>query len=224
MQESHYFTIISSIFVALLMISETVATKLFQLGPFIFTGGIIVFPITYIFGDILTEVYGYKKSRKIIWTGFFAITLMSLIYWLVGILPPAQSWQNQQAYDSILGFVPRIVMASIIAYFTGEFANSYVLAKMKILTRGKYLWTRTIGSTIVGEGVDTILFVLIGFYGLVPTTILITAIISGYLFKVLYEIIATPITYKIVKFLKRVEGIDYYDYDTNFNPFLIRNN
>jgi hypothetical protein len=217
-----YFSIISTLFVATLMISNTVAAKLFSLGPLIFTGGVLIFPVTYIFGDILTEVYGYSRARKIIWTGFAALILMSLIYWIVGLLPPAPTWQNQDAYIAILGVVPRIVLASIVGYWAGSFANSVVLAKMKLLTKGKHLWTRTIGSTIVGEGVDTALFVLIGFYGTVSGTILILAILSGYAFKVLYEVIATPITYKIVGFLKKSEGIDAFDYKTKFNPFFFR--
>lgn len=216
-----YFGIISVLFVALLMISNTVASKLFSIGPLIFTGAVLVFPLTYIFGDVLTEVYGYGRSRRIIWTGFFALILMSAIYWLVGLLPPASVWQNQEAYLSILGVVPRIVLASIIGFWAGSFANSFVLAKMKILTKGKHLWTRTIGSTIVGEGVDTVLFVLIGFYGTAPGMILLLAIISGYIFKVGYEVIATPITYKIVNSLKKAEGIEIYDTQTKFNPFML---
>ena len=214
-----YFSIVSTLFVAMIMISNIVATKLFSLGPLIFTGGILIFPITYIFGDILTEVYGYSRSRKIIWTGFFALILMSFIFWIVGLLPPAPTWQNQEAYLLILGSVPRIVLASIIGYWAGEFANSFVLAKMKLLTKGKRLWMRTISSTIVGEGVDTVLFVFIGFYGVIPGSILFIAILSGYAFKVAYEIVATPITYKIVGFLKKAEGVDHYDYNTNFSPF-----
>lgn len=214
-----YFSIISTLFVATIMISNTVATKLFSLGPLIFTGGVLIFPITYIFGDILTEVYGYSRARKVIWTGFIALIFMSLIYWIVGLLPPAPTWPNQEAYVAILGFVPRIVLASIIGYWAGSFVNSFVLAKMKLLTKGKHLWTRTIGSTIVGEGVDTILFVSIAFYGIVSGGILILAIIFSYAFKVAYEIIATPITYKIVKFLKKTEGIDTYDKNTKFSPF-----
>jgi queuosine precursor transporter len=217
-----YFSIVSSVFVAVLLISNTVATKLFSLGPFIFTGAIFVFPISYIFGDVLTEVYGYNKSRRIIWTGFFCLVGMSIIYWVVGLLPPAPGWNNQEAYSAILGIVPRLVFASIIAFWAGEFSNSFVLAKMKILTSGKHLWTRTIGSTIVGEGVDTALFVFLGFFGTMPMNVLIMAIISGYMFKVLYEVIATPITYKVVGFLKKKENIDYYDHKTNFNPFLFQ--
>ena len=214
-----YYSIISTLFVATLMISNVVATKLFSLGSLIFTGGILIFPITYIFGDILTEVYGYSRSRRIIWTGFFSLIFMAFIFWIVGLLPPAPTWQNQDAYLLILGFVPRIVLASIIGYWAGEFANSFVLAKMKLLTKGKHLWARTISSTIAGEGVDTALFVLIGFYGVVSGPILLMAILSGYIFKVAYEAAATPITYKIVGFLKKAEGIDHYDYKTRFSPF-----
>lgn len=217
-----YFGIISTLFVATIMISNTVATKLFSLGPLIFTGGVLIFPITYIFGDILTEVYGYSLSRKVIWTGFVALILMSLVYWIVGLLPPAPSWANQEAYISILGLVPRIVLASIIGYWAGSFSNSIVMAKMKVLTKGKRLWTRTIGSTVVGEGVDTTLFVLIAFWGLLPGGIMVLAIISGYAFKVVYEVAATPITYKIVSFLKKAEGMDIYDRDTKFSPFKLR--
>ena len=214
-----YYSIISTLFVATLMISNVVATKLFSLGPLILAGGILIFPITYIFGDILTEVYGYSRSRRIIWTGFFSLIFMAFIFWIVGLLPPAPTWQNQDAYLLILGLVPRIVLASIIGYWAGEFTNSFVLAKMKLLTKGKHLWARTISSTIAGEGVDTALFVLIGFYGAVSGTILLVAILSSYIFKVAYEVAATPITYKIVGFLKKAEGIDHYDYNTKFSPF-----
>lgn len=214
-----YFSIISSIFVAVLLISNTVTVKLIHIGPFIFSGAIILFPLSYIFGDILTEVYGYSKSRRIIWTGFGCLIFMSLIYLIVGFLPAAPGWNNQEAYWSILGFAPRVVLASIIAYFSGEFSNSFVLSKMKVITQGKHLWARTIGSTIVGEGVDTALFVWIAFIGIVPGNILVVAAISSYFFKVFYEIIATPLTYKIVAFLKKEEGIDVYDYDVRFNPF-----
>lgn len=214
-----YFSIVSSIFVAVLMVSNTIATKLFSLGPFIFTGAIFVFPISYIFGDILVEVYGYSRSRKVIWTGFFTLVCMSIIYWLVGLLPPAPGWENQEAYIAILGVVPRIVIASIIGFWAGEFSNALVLAKLKILTSGRHLWTRTIGSTIIGQGVDTVLFTFIGFFGTIPNNILVVAILSGYAFKVVYEAVATPLTYKIVGFLKKREGIDYFDNKTDFNPF-----
>jgi len=215
-----YFSIISSLFVTVLLISNTVATKFFSLGPFIFTGAILIFPISYIFGDILVEVYGYSNSRKIIWTGFFALAFMSLVYWLIGILPSASGWENQEAYLKILGVVPRIALASIIGFLAGEFSNSFVLSKLKILTKGRHLWTRTISSTIVGQGVDSILFTFIGFYGLIPNSILIIAILSGYLFKVIYEVVATPLTYFIINYIKRKENLDVYDYKTRYNPFI----
>lgn len=214
-----YFDIILGLFVAVLLISNIASSKILNLGPFTFDGGTILFPLAYIFGDILTEVYGYKRSRKVIWTGFFSIILASAIFWIVGILPPANGWENQKAYDAILGIMPRIVLGSLIAYFAGEFSNSYVLAKMKIWTKGRWLWTRTMGSTVVGEGVDTSLFVLIAFLGILPLSLLIAVIISNYIFKVGVEVLFTPITYKIVGFLKRKENEDYYDYKTNFNPF-----
>jgi queuosine precursor transporter len=222
MQRYKYYDIILGLFVAVLIISNIASTKILRLGLFTFDGGTILFPVSYIFGDILTEVYGYKASRRVIWTGFAAALLMSLTFITVGKLPSAADWGNQDAYDKILGLTPRIVVASLIAYFAGEFSNSFTLAKLKILTRGKWLWTRTIGSTIIGEGVDTLLFVLIAFWGVLPGELLITVIISNYVFKVGFEAILTPLTYRVVRFLKRSEGVDTYDYDTNFNPFAIK--
>lgn len=216
---SKYFFFIGVLFVAVLMISNTVAVKLIEIGPFIFAGAIFIFPISYIFGDVLTEVYGYRATRKIIWSGFAALILMSLGYIFVQQLPAAPFWSGQAAYDSILGFVPRIVFGSIIAFFVGEFCNSYVLSRMKVWMEGRALWMRTIGSTVVGEGVDTIVFVLIAFAGTVPAVALFTIIWSGYLFKVAYEIIATPITYWIVGKLKKAEGIDVYDRGIDYSPF-----
>jgi uncharacterized integral membrane protein (TIGR00697 family) len=208
--------------VAVLLISNVASSKILKLGPFTFDGGTILFPISYIFGDILTEVYGYRKSRRVIWTGFFAALLMSAIFIVVGKLPPAPGWTNQDAYEKILGLTPRIVIASLVAYFSGEFSNSYTLAKMKILTRGRWLWTRTIGSTIVGEGVDTMLFVFIAFYGALSPQLLFAVIISNYVFKVGFEIIMTPATYYVANLLKRQEQVDTFDYDTNFNPFAVK--
>ena len=217
--KSKYFQYIAIAFVALLMISNTVSVKLVGFGPFVFAGAIFIFPITYIFGDILTEVYGYGPTRRIIWSAFVAQIGMSLGYLFVQYLPAASFWGGQEAYATILGFVPRIVGASMIAFFFGEFSNSYVLSRMKVLMNGKHLWMRTIGSTIVGEGVDSIVFALIAFYGTVPLAGLVTLIISGYLFKVGYEIIATPITYLVVGKLKKAEGIDAFDRGVNYNPF-----
>lgn len=220
MQKNYkYLSIISVFFVSVLLISNVASSKIVDLRWFTFDGGTLLFPLSYIFGDILTEVYGYKKSRGVIWLGFFMALLMSVVFIVVGKLPSASGWNNQAAYDAILGLTPRIVCASLIAYFFGEFSNSFVLAKMKILTRGKWLWTRTIGSTLVGELVDSVLFILIAFSGILPNSLLLTLIISNYVFKTAVEILFTPITYKVVKFLKKREGEDYYDTDTNFNPF-----
>ena len=209
-------------FVAVLLISNIASTKILKLGPFTFDGGTILFPLSYIFGDILTEVYGYRRSRRVIWTGFFMTFLMSLILIIVGKLEPAPGWENQDAYMKILGLTPRIVLASLVAYFAGEFSNSYILAKMKIWTKGKWLWTRTIGSTLVGEGVDTFLFVMIAFYSTIPLWLLLTVGISNYIFKTGIEAVFTPLTYKIVRFLKREEQEDYYDIGTKFNPFRVK--
>ncbi|MCX6785320.1 MAG: queuosine precursor transporter [Candidatus Komeilibacteria bacterium] len=219
MKNYKYFDIILGLFVAVLLISNIASTKILLLGPFNFDGGTILFPLAYIFGDILTEVYGYRQSRRVIWLGFFSALLMSAVLMIVGALPAAPGWENQNAYMAILGLTPRIVLASLIAYFTGEFSNSFVLAKMKILTNGKWLWMRTIGSTLIGEGLDTILFCLIAFLGVLPTELLIAVIISNYVFKCGVEVIFTPLTYKIVGFLKKAENEDYYDRETKFNPF-----
>jgi len=211
-----------ALFVAVLIISNVASTKILMIGSFIkFDGGTILFPISYIFGDILTEVYGYSRARRVIWIGFFCAALAALIFYIVQILPPARGWENQEAYVKILGLTPRIVAASLVAYFAGEFSNSFTLAKMKIFTRGKWLWTRTIGSTLIGELVDTLLFVTIAFFGIFDLSLLCSVFISNYIFKVGVEVIATPLTYVIVRFLKRSEGIDYYDYRTKFNPFHI---
>jgi queuosine precursor transporter len=214
-----YLDIITAAFVAVLLISNVVSAKILRLGPFTFDGGTILFPLSYIFGDVLTEVYGYRRSRRVIWLGFGSALLMSLVFIAVGKLPAARGWENQEAYEKILGLTPRIVAASLIAFFSGEFSNSFVLAKMKILTRGRWLWTRTIGSTLVGEFVDTMLFCSIAFLGVLNRELLIATIVSNYIFKVGVEVIFTPVTYGVVGFLKRREHEDYYDYRTDFSPF-----
>jgi uncharacterized integral membrane protein (TIGR00697 family) len=220
MQKSYkYLTSISVFFVSVLLISNIASTKIIDLKWFLFDGGTLLFPLSYIFGDILTEVYGYKRAKNVIWLGFFMALLMSLVFIVVGKLPPAPGWDNQNAYDLILGLTPRIVIASLIAYTIGSFSNSFILAKIKILTKGKMLWVRTISSTIVGEFLDSIIFIIIAFWGILPNSLLITLIISNYLFKTAIEILFTPATYKIVAFLKKKEGEDYYDTNTNFNPF-----
>lgn len=216
-----YLDLIMVAFVVVLMVSNVVSTKILVLGPLTFDGGTILFPLSYIFGDLLTEVYGYKQSRRVIWAGFGAISIMAVVFALVGALPPAKGWEHQAAYEAILGMTPRIVIASLLAYFAGEFSNSWVLAKMKILTHGRWLWARTITSTLVGQGVDTLLFVFAAFYGLLPGGLLLSVLISNYLFKCGIEAILTPVTYRVVNGLKRVEREDYYDYDTDFSPFKI---
>ncbi len=222
-KQFHYLDLITGIFVAILLISNVASSKITVLGPLTLDAGTILFPFSYIFGDILTEVYGYGKDRKIIWIGVVTNLLMAIIFMIVGALPSAPDWHNQHAYDVILGLTPRIVLASITAYFVGEFANSFTMAKMKIFTKGKYLWTRTVGSTLIGELFDTLLFITIAFYGVFPTQVLISLLISNYIFKVGVEVVFTPITYLVVNFLKKVEHEDYYDFKTNFNPFVFRN-
>lgn len=200
-----YFDIIMALFVAVLLISNIASTKILTLWKFTFDGGTILFPLSYIFGDILTEVYGYRNSRKVIWTGFFCALLLSLVLWIVQVLPPASGWDNQASFESLLGFIPRIVMASLTAYIAGEFSNSFVLSKLKIKTKGKYLWMRTISSTLIGEGIDTIIFCLVAFWGVLPAGLLVSVIISNYIFKCGVEIVFTPITYKVVRFLKNTK-------------------
>ena len=214
-----YFDVIVGLFVAVLLISNIASTKIVSIWKFTFDGGTILFPLSYIFGDILTEVYGYRKSRKAIWIGFLCALIMSVTLGLIGLIRPAEGWELQDAYMAILGQTPRIVTASLVAYFAGEFSNSYILAKMKVWTKGKWLAARTISSTIVGQGIDTLLFVLIAFFGLYSNSLILLIIISNYVFKVSLEIVFTPLTYKIVNSLKRAEKVDYYDYRTNFNPF-----
>ncbi len=217
--EAKFLAPITGLFVAVLIISNIASTKIALIGPLVLDAGTVLFPLSYIFGDILTEVYGYKKARRVIWTGFLSLVLMSLVFFIVGLLPSAPGWENQQAYDLILGIVPRIAIASMIAYFAGEFSNSFILAKMKIATGGKKLWTRTIGSTIAGQAVDTVLFSVIAFYGVLPFDIFIALVVSNYIFKVGVEILFTPATYAIASYLKKEEQLDTFDYKTNFSPF-----
>lgn len=217
-----YLSIISGLFVSSLLVSNIIAQKLIPVGPFVFTAGILLFPVTYIFGDCLTEVYGYARTRQIIWTGFAGNILLSFFMQLSIWLPPANGWGLQSEFAQVFSSVPRIVAASVVAYWVGEFSNSYVMAKMKIWTQGRNLWMRTIGSTVVGQGFDTAVFVLIAFYGNTPNSVIITIIWSGYLFKVFYEALATPLTYWIVNTLKKHEGIDRFDRSTNFTPFSLK--
>lgn len=222
LKEYRHLISVAMIFVSVLLISNVASSKILQLGPFEFDGGTILFPLSYIFGDILTEVYGYKRTRKIIWLGFAMNILMAVIFMIVGALPASEGWGNQTAYEAILGWTPRIVLASVLAYFAGEFSNSYILAKIKVWMEGKWLFVRTITSTFVGEGFDTLIFVMVAFYGVLPNELLIVVLLSNYIFKVGVEVVFTPITYLIVRYLKKSESVDVYDRNTNFNPFKLQ--
>jgi len=221
-----FYDLLVHIFVVILLISNLVGQKI-CIVPFIHffghvprvSGAQLLFPITYIFGDIFTEVYGYGASRRAIWIAFFSNILLTLVGVFVVAFPAAPEWTNQKAFESVFYIVPRFVVASLVAFWAGEFTNSYTLAKMKLWTNGKWLWTRTVGSTITGQFVDTTTVIIIAFIGWTPWLTMLNLIISGYLFKVIYEVAATPITYWIVNNLKRAEGIDVYDRGTNFNPF-----
>jgi uncharacterized integral membrane protein (TIGR00697 family) len=230
-----FFDIILGIFIAVLLVSNVASSaKIVDLGfsvlniPMAFDAGTILFPIGYVFGDILTEVYGYQRSRRVIWTGFFSLALAALVFWVISILPGEVTWQGyagDKAYQSILGGMSSggIVLASLAGFWLGEFSNSFILAKMKILTRGRWLWSRTIGSTLVGELVDTVMFVVVASaFGVFPWSLFLTLTLTNYLFKVAVEVLMTPVTYLVVRALKRAEGEDYYDRDTNFNPFVMQ--
>lgn len=218
-----YYDLVMAAFVTILICSNLIgASKVCNLFGFTFGAGILFFPISYVFGDILTEVYGYARSRKVVWAGFGALAFTSFMCWVVIKMPPSPGYLNQAALETVFGGTPRIVIASLGAYFIGEFTNSYTLAKMKIWTKGKFLWTRTVGSTIVGELVDSLVFYPLAFLGIWPADLVIKVMISNYVIKVLWEILMTPLTYKVVAFLKRAENEDYYDYQTNFTPFSLK--
>ncbi len=206
-------------FIVVLLISNLIGPKICQVGPLQISGAELFFPITYICGDIFTEVYGYGTSRRAVWMGFFAMALLSIMGAFAVALPPAPDWPDQKAFATVFGVVPRFAMASLIAYWAGEFTNSYTVAKLKLATDGRWLWTRTIGSTITGQAVDTTLIILIAFWGFSWRTLL-TMILSSYLTKVAYEVLATPLTYLVVGWLKRVEQVDTFDRTTNFSPFI----
>jgi len=219
MNLSHRFLIVTALFITCLITANIIAVKVISLGPLILPAAVVIFPLSYIFGDILTEVYGYRWARRVIWLGFFCNLIFVLFAWVGQILPSASFWEGQEAYERILGYAPRILLASFCGYLVGELANSFVLAKMKILTRGRFLWSRTIGSTIVGQGLDTLIFITIAFIG-TPSFVLIM-VLYHWLVKTLIEAVLTPFTYGVVNFLKKKETVDTYDYKTNFNPFLI---
>jgi len=217
-----YLDIITTAFAVVLILSNIASSKILSLGWFSFDGGTIIFPLSYIFGDILTEVYGYARARRVIWIGFAMNLLMVITFFVVGKLPPALDWNLQGAFDSILGVVPRIVLGSLCAYLFGEFINSYILAKIKIKTAGKYLWLRAIGSTAVGQFFDTTIFLVIAFAGVLPWNLIWVLWISNYIFKILTEVVLLPVTYRVVGFLKKKEQEDHFDRDTDFNPIKLK--
>ncbi len=228
---SHRFVVVTAIFVTSLITSNIIAVKLITLGigpweiggivlPAPLPAAIIIFPLSYIVGDILTEVYGYRQARRVIWLGFLCNLIAVGAFWLAGLIPALHP-EVQAAYNRILGYVPRILAASFAAYLVGEFANSFVLAKMKVRTQGRFLWARTIGSTVVGQGLDSSVFIAIAFAFVLPWPVLVGSIITHWVIKTGYEVVATPFTYAVINYLKRKEGIDTYDYDTDFNPLLV---
>lgn len=218
-----YYDFVMAAFVTVLLCANLIGvSKVVTVAGFTFSGGNLFFPLSYLFGDILTEVYGYARARRVVWAGFSALFFASFMSWIVLSLPPADGYTGQEALETVFGSTWRIVLASMFAYFAGEFTNSFVLARMKMLTRGKYLWTRTIGSTVAGEMVDTLLFYPLAFYGSWPTDLLLKVMLANYCIKVGWEILATPLTYKIVGALKRVENEDFFDWKTNFTPFSLK--
>jgi len=224
---SHRFVIIVAIFVTCLITANIIAVKPISFGVSLFglpvslPAAIVIFPVSYIVGDILTEVYGYRQARRVIWLGFFCNLIAVIAIWLGQRLPPASVWGGQEAYEIIFRYTSQILFASFLAYLVGEFSNSFVLAKMKIMTKGQWLWTRTIGSTIVGQGLDAAIFITIAYIGRFSLSFIAITILTHWVVKVGYEAIATPFTYAVVNFLKRKEAIDTYDYETRFNPFLV---
>ncbi len=223
MKSFKYLDLILGAFVTVLIVSNIAsAAKIVMVGPFTYDAGTLLFPLSYIFGDVLTEVYGYKASRRVIWIGFAMIALMSAVILLVGALPPEAEWSKnvgQEAYDKIFGLTPRIVLGSLLGYWAGSFANAIVMARMKVATGGRWLAARTIGSTVIGEFFDTIVFCLVAFLGALPNDVVASIVVSNYIFKVGVEVLFTPLTYAIVNGLKRVEGVDANDAETNLNPF-----
>jgi queuosine precursor transporter len=219
MHRFRYLDALTTAFVVILLVSNLLAQKVIRIGPFSTSGAMVLFPITYIFGDVFTEIYGYTASRRAIWLGFFGTALLYAVSALVIALPADPEWHNQAAFITVFGFLPRILIASLIAFWAGEFANSYTMAKLKLITKGRMLWTRTVGSTVVGQAVDTTLVIVITFAGTFSPHKLVTIILTGYLLKVAYEVLATPLTYLVIGWLKRAEHVDTFDTHTNFNPF-----
>ena len=225
-----YYDFVMAAFVALLLLSNVIGAgkvaviHLPLVGDWPFGAGILFFPVSYVIGDVLTEVYGYARARRVIWAGFAAVVFMAFMAWVVVALPPAPSWTNQAAYEAVFGQVPRIVLASVCAFWAGEFVNSYVMARMKLWTDGRHLWTRTIGSTVVGEGVDSLIFYPLAFLGAQGWTpaLVVTVLFTQWALKVGWEVLLTPVTYAVVGWLKRAEGVDVFDRGTDFSPFRTR--
>ncbi len=229
-QAFRYYDFVMAAFVAILLLSNVIgAGKVAQIvlpgiGPWPFGAGILFFPVSYVIGDVLTEVYGYARARRVIWAGTAAVVFMAFMSWVVVALPPAPTWTNQAAYATIFGQVPRIVLASVCAFWAGEFVNSYVMARMKLRTGGRHLWMRTIGSTVLGEGVDSLIFYPLAFLGAQGFTpqLVVTVMFTQWALKVAWEVILTPVTYAVVGALKRAEGVDVFDHGTDFTPFRTR--
>jgi len=222
MKQYKYLGLITSLYITFQLVSDVTAGKIVQLGIFTVSATVLYFPFTYIFADVLTEVYGYAKARSVVWMVLFCSIVAGLIYMLVAYLPPAKGFADNEAFVRVLGQIPRILFGGWIAVWVGGILNDYVLAKMKIWTKGKYLWTRTISSTIVGEGANTILFYTIALYSVIPNSLIFSSILSGWFLKVLVETFLTPVTYLVINKLKKVEGEDFYDYKTDFNPLIIK--
>ncbi len=215
-----YFDYVMAAFVAILLLSNLIgAAKLASLGGYTFGAGILFFPVSYVIGDVLTEVYGYANARRCVWAGFAALLFMAFMSWVVVALPPAAGWNGQAAYESVFGSTWRIVLASVVAFWAGEFVNSFILARMKILTGGRWLWSRTIGSTFFGQAVDSLIFYPIAFLGIWSTAQVLTVMVTNWLLKVLWEALLTPVTYAVVSWLKRREGVEVFDTGTDFSPF-----
>jgi queuosine precursor transporter len=218
---SSFFVAVVALFVTCLVISNVIAVKLAMVQGLVLPAGIIIFPVSYLLADVLTEVYGYRAARRVLWLGFFCNLLAVAAIWIGGLLPAAPFWGGQAAYDQILGATPRILLASFAAYLVGEFSNTMIMSKLKVAMAGRHLWARAIASTLVGQGLDSIVFIAIAFSGMMPLPILLGAIVTQWLIKSAYEALATPLTYAMVGFLKRREGIDTYDRGISFNPFAL---
>ncbi len=221
MAYSHRFIVLVALFVTCLIAANITAVKLIVVFGLLLPAAIVIFPVSYILGDVLTEVYGYRQARRVIWLGFLCNLIVVATIWIGQMLPAAGFWDGQAAYERILGSTPRILAASFLAYLVGEFANAFVLAKMKIATEGRWLWTRTIGSTLVGQGLDSLVFIVLAFTGTIPPAALMGLVVTQWLVKSAYEAAATPVTYAVVGYLKRSEGVDVYDRDTRFSPLAL---